>query len=305
MAVAGRRQHGGNDGYVDDPTSVYRWDSTVPNHAQLEVGDRVVLWDKQISLGASTIQTIEHGAAEKAIHRCPGCRKTNIKARTKERPRYRCYKCKSEFDRPITTGIEVHTYAATYRPGWVDLGGLLTGSQLRALCESPKSQHAIRRLRRDALQRALTSVPGARLDNLEAAERVTGGFEDRMVRARLGQTAFRARLMLVTGAICAVGGATPPQALEACHLYSYAKHGKHYEDGGLLMRRDLHHLFDLGLIAVHPDGLTVDVAPDVASYPAYEALQGRPLAVPLDAGQRRWLSLHWRQHRGMAAEPRH
>lgn len=33
LAVSGRRQHGGNDGYDDNPSSHYSWDSTVPNHA--------------------------------------------------------------------------------------------------------------------------------------------------------------------------------------------------------------------------------------------------------------------------------
>jgi N-acyl homoserine lactone hydrolase len=45
--------------------------------------------------------------------------------------------------------------------------------------------------------------------------------------------------------------------LEAAHLYSYAASGVHHLDGGLLMRRDVHRLFDLGHHAVRPNSLTL------------------------------------------------
>ena len=63
-------------------------------------------------------------------------------------------------------------------------------------------------------------------------------------------------------------GPAPAEVLEACHLYSYAEIGRHDIEGGLLLRRDLHRLFDQGLLAVTPDG-TIDVGESLKPYDLY------------------------------------
>ena len=37
LTVGEDRQHGGNDGYDDSPSSHYSWDETVPNHAAVHL----------------------------------------------------------------------------------------------------------------------------------------------------------------------------------------------------------------------------------------------------------------------------
>src|SRR4051794_14351061 len=81
LAVGADRQHGGNDGYDDDPDAHYSWDSTVPNGRVVQVGDRIVLWDKYAVIGASVIETIDAGTSEKTLYRCPHCQRAGIKAR--------------------------------------------------------------------------------------------------------------------------------------------------------------------------------------------------------------------------------
>lgn len=108
------------------------------------------------------------------------------------------------------------------------------------------------------------------------------------------------------GCVCAISGAAPAAALEACHLYSYASIGQHHDHGGLLLRRDIHRLFDFGQLAINPSTMTIDVSPPLHAYPGYAELAGQPLRVSLTAGHRRWLTEHWRQHRctkGQAAAP--
>lgn len=56
MMTVTDRQHGGNDGYVDSVDSFYSWDDTVPNRDGPAIGDVVVLWDKELSLGMSVIE---------------------------------------------------------------------------------------------------------------------------------------------------------------------------------------------------------------------------------------------------------
>ncbi len=74
-----------------------------------------------------------------------------------------------------------------------------------------------------------------------------------LARGRLGQGAFR---VLVTDAYqrrCAVTGEKTLPVLEAAHIRPYAEEGPHRICNGLLLRSDLHKLFDLGYITVTPE----------------------------------------------------
>ncbi|MFJ5695084.1 HNH endonuclease [Arthrobacter sp. NPDC093125] len=299
LAVGENRAFGSNDGYDDEPEAHYKWDDTVPNHGRVSVGDAVVLWDKKTSIGASIIESIATASRTKPIYSCPICRKAHIKARQTKMPRYKCFRCQSDFDEPITTVKKVREYTSTHSGAWVDLSGLLPGARLRALCESPKSQLSLRPLEWERFKAAVAEAGGPEiLTVVEASRRmIAGGHRTANVRVRLGQGVFRRELLAKLGAVCAFTGRAPVAALEAAHLYSYAKAGEHHRHGGLLMRRDLHRLFDLGLIAVHPKTLTIDVAPSLSGYPLYQELSGRPLKVKATQGQTEWLKEHWNEHR--------
>jgi hypothetical protein len=66
---------------------------------------------------------------------------------------------------------------------------------------------------------------------------------------------------------------------------------------GLLLRADLHTLFDLGLISVEPDSMTVVIAMSLKAT-SYADLQGRPVSAPKDPAARpskQALQWHFRQ----------
>ena len=300
LSVGEDRQHGGNDGYEDDPARTYRWDSTVPHHGDIAPGDAIVLWDKKTSIGASVIESIGLGSESKTLKKCPHCGKAGIKARKGKAPKYKCYKCGGVFDQPQTQTIPITTYQSRHDVAWVDLAGLLSGPQLRSLCKDPKSQQSMRPLRWDAFQGAIKAAGQSPiLDALESsASRIAGGHMERTVRVRVGQPQFRNALISRYGPICAFTGEGPLAALEAGHLYSYAKLGEHHTDGGLLLRRDIHHLFDLGFLAIDPKTLTIDVHADLHAFTLYKELQGLQLHVVLTKRQQKWLADHWRSHRG-------
>lgn len=80
-----------------------------------------------------------------------------------------------------------------------------------------------------------------------------------LTRGRLGQGSFR---VLVTDAYarrCAITGEKTLPVLEAAHIMPYARNGPHNVRNGLLLRSDLHKLFDLGYVTVTPD-LRVEVS---------------------------------------------
>jgi putative restriction endonuclease len=82
---------------------------------------------------------------------------------------------------------------------------------------------------------------------------------DYLARARLGQGAFR---VLVTEAYqrrCAVTGEKTLPVLQAAHIRAYAAQGPHLVANGLLLRSDMHTLFDAGYLTVTPE-LRVEVS---------------------------------------------
>jgi ribosomal protein L37AE/L43A len=310
MAVGDNRGHGGNAGYDDQIDAYYSWDSNVPNHKNLGVGDPVALWDKERLLGVSVIEEIETSPGLKTLNRCPECNTTRIAPRKKSELRYRCMKCGHEFATPRAEVVEVVQYRARYDAAWTSLDGLLDEREIRALAVNAGDINAMRPLDWAALTEALRTKDADR-----AVERVasrvdfswqpaTGvvvhlpqGFSHALVRVRKGQQQFRDHLLAAQGSVCAFTGGAPARVLEAGHLYSYAQLGTHFQHGGLMLRRDIHRLFDDGLLAVDPSRLRVDVAPTLAIYPQYASLHDQRLTVRLREEQIDWLGKHWDEHR--------
>jgi hypothetical protein len=302
LAAGNRRQHGGNLGYDDDPQRRYAWDSTVANCERPKPGDTIALWDSDVLLGASVVDAITTEDGHKERLRCPGCTQTSFKSRAKTLPRYRCHNadCRLEFDTPVTEQIPVTTYATNHEAAWQDLYGLVDAATLRSLCVHPKSQQSIRELDSDAFRMALVdrgATSPARLLEVAEGRHIPGGHQQTLVRVRVGQGYFRRRLLDLYGSMCALSGPLPSDVLEAAHLYSYAQIGVHHEHGGLLLRRDLHRLFDIGLLAVHPVRLTVDVDPVLMPFPPYSTLHDAPLTVKVPRDVVRWLGIHWERSR--------
>jgi putative restriction endonuclease len=82
----------------------------------------------------------------------------------------------------------------------------------------------------------------------------------RPLAARLGQGSFR---LLVTDAYnrrCAITQERTLPVLEAAHIRRYSSGGEHSLANGLLLRSDLHRLFDLGYLMVDPDRCEVTVS---------------------------------------------
>jgi hypothetical protein len=101
---------------------------------------------------------------------------------------------------------------------------------------------------------------------------------------RRGATKFRRILMSAYGRRCAVTGTAIPGLLEAAHISPYKGDHTDRASNGLLLRSDIHTLFDLHLLTVLPD-LTIRIAPDASSKP-YAAYDGCPIACPKNLSHR-------------------
>lgn len=107
----------------------------------------------------------------------------------------------------------------------------------------------------------------------------------RIVEPRLGQGTFRVGVLDAYGRACAITEEHSLPALEAGHIRSYAKAGPHEIRNGLLLRADLHRLFDKGYVTIAADRRLV-VSPrlraDYSNGRSYYPLDGHPLRLPAD-----------------------
>ena len=92
-------------------------------------------------------------------------------------------------------------------------------------------------------------------------------------RVRKGQSRFRKALHTLYGSRCAFTGTDEETVLEACHIISHAKTGDNSLDNGLLLRSDIHVLFDEHLMTLANDGQRILVHKDVTA-PDYARLRG-------------------------------
>lgn len=109
----------------------------------------------------------------------------------------------------------------------------------------------------------------------DARERVL-----RDVVQRRGQAKFRKSLIQAYGGKCAITGCAVLEILEAAHITPYLGAATNAIGNGLLLRSDIHTLWDLGLIAVEPETLLVWVSPNISDG-YYRQLNGKSLHVPL------------------------
>ena len=74
-----------------------------------------------------------------------------------------------------------------------------------------------------------------------------------LIRSRGGQGTFRVKVMDTYDRRCAVTRERTLPALEAAHIFPHAKGGTHEPSNGLLLRSDIHNLFDSGYVTVTDD----------------------------------------------------
>lgn len=96
---------------------------------------------------------------------------------------------------------------------------------------------------------------------------------------RQGQQAFRLNLLRAYRNQCAVTGCKTDWVLEAAHITPYRGPKTNHLANGLILRADIHTLFDLGLISVDPATLEVKVS-SLLDGTEYASLDGRSLALP-------------------------
>lgn len=105
-----------------------------------------------------------------------------------------------------------------------------------------------------------------------------------LVRPRLGQGSFKIAVTDAYGRACAVTTEHSLPTLEAAHIRPYARGGEHAIPNGLLLRRDIHRLFDLGYVTVGADDRRFEVSRRLKEKwengRVYYEMRGREIVLP-------------------------
>ena len=215
----------GEIAYGDELGVRYAYDSHVAHHASIQVGDLAVIRDDKVVLGAGRIDAIQIGAAYKVRQRCPNCRSTNYKFRSRAAISFRCYACSTEFAATDKSDVrQVRTYAAEYSASWRPADSFFPASALNGAYVSRAAQHSIRQINPEQLrpifQTHLMTDIWWSADTAHAE--LGGGFTINLSKSRLGQQRFREEMLRRHGPRCAFTGLQPPEALEAAHTCSTA-----------------------------------------------------------------------------------
>lgn len=118
---------------------------------------------------------------------------------------------------------------------------------------------------------------------------------ERAVFCRPGQREFRNALLRAYSGRCAISGCHIAAVLDAAHIVPYRGRHMDHLTNGLLLRTDLHKLFDNRLISIDPKSSALAVHPSLRGS-EYAALHGAALAAPRRAADRpskEALAMHW------------
>ncbi len=223
-----------------------------------------------------------------------------IKERQTRVPRYRCNQG-HEFDQPRIDVTDVVKYAAHYSNTFVESADAVPVAQLKSAARRPSDQLSIEEIDVAVLESSLVSTyPKTRsvlaqffqtigLGPSDAAEQeqteFTGSLSDsramvlRAIKARRGQKQFRDELIAKYNGTCVFTGCKILAVLEAAHVWPYRGDVDNNAANGLLLRADIHTLFDLDLIAIQPAALTISIAPTLESAIEYSHLHGAQLTL--------------------------
>jgi putative restriction endonuclease len=113
--------------------------------------------------------------------------------------------------------------------------------------------------------------------------------EPQVITQRLGQGSFRVMVTEAYSRRCAITQERTLPALDAAHIKPYAESGQHIVSNGLLLRRDLHSLFDKGYITISTSNTVMvsgKIKEEFDNGRDYYRLQNSPIQLPENPADR-------------------
>jgi hypothetical protein len=128
----------------------------------------------------------------------------------------------------------------------------------------------------------------------QATDDSINSFQEITTRTRRNQRLFRKNLITLYDGQCAISGWTPTEVLEAAHIVGHSKSGVNNANNGILLRADLHRLFDLNLIKINPKTYKVEVSESLEKS-KYMKLNGKKILKRIDGEYpgKEYLNIRW------------
>lgn len=127
---------------------------------------------------------------------------------------------------------------------------------------------------------ALDGLSEDEKDTLRKADGFDGeAYVAAQVMRRRRQDAFRKNVLEAYGGKCALTEVSTRNVLQAAHIDSFAKSQSHAVTNGILLRADVHLLYDAHLLTIRPDSGRIVVS-DWVQDPMYRDLDGRQMRFP-------------------------
>lgn len=107
--------------------------------------------------------------------------------------------------------------------------------------------------------------------------------EPHLIVPRLGQGAFRILVTDIYERRCAVTGERTLPVLDAAHIKPYSAGGEHSGRNGILLRTDIHRLFDDGYVTITPEQrfeVSTRIKEEFENGREYYRFHGQPVRVP-------------------------
>lgn len=119
-------------------------------------------------------------------------------------------------------------------------------------------------------------------------------FATMLIRGRRGDRKLRHHLRKVYSDQCAITGSCPPDLLEVAYIVPFPTGSVHSPENAILLRSDLHTLWDLNQIGIDPKTMRIVVSPRLAES-KYGKLAGRALLERADKSKldRKVLTERW------------
>lgn len=129
-------------------------------------------------------------------------------------------------------------------------------------------------------------TPGLTTATSLVLEEAPAQYRTVLTKMRLGQGAFQAVVTQAYEKRCAISGEKTLPVLEAAHIQPYAEAGPSVIGNGLLLRSDLHKLFDRHYLTVNAANLVIEVSPRIreefSNGKEYYRFHGQELNRPKD-----------------------
>ena len=143
--------------------------------------------------------------------------------------------------------------------------------------------------RPDAHASSLDASRAVRGDRIADAPITSGYGAPSPVRPRLGQRSFRVAVLDSYGRRCAITNEKTLPVLEAAHIREYYDLPVHSINNGILLRADIHKLFDSGYVTVTPEyqfEVSRRIKEEFENGRDYYALQGSRIRLPQEIAHR-------------------